>query len=285
MTHHIAIIGAGVMGSDLALNCAALGHRVTLIDVSSEALARALRELPQKLRGYQMMNPTFKGLKADEVTARIRTCSDYCDLEEVSWILENVSEDWTTKEGVYRELAKVWHDGMHVGVNTSCLSITRIARLLPRPERVVGMHFMNPVPLKKAVEVVRSRLTDESTIEAMRVFLKSLHKKPIVVQDFPGFVSNRLSHLFMNEAAYLVQDQVAEPAAVDAVFREGYGHAMGPLETADLIGLDTVLASLKVLFDEYQDPKFRRCPLLQKMVEAGQLGRKSGKGFYDYQSR
>lgn len=283
--HHIAIVGAGLMGSDLALNCAALGHRVTLIDISPEALARALADLPQKLRGYQMINSALRGLKSEELISRIHTSTTYSGLEDASWLIENVSETWETKAAVYRELSRVAHPQLYVGINTSCTSIAKLARLLPQPERVIGLHFMNPVPLKAAVEVIKSRLTSEDTLVATRELMKVLQKKPIFVNDFPGFVSNRLSHLFMNEAAFLVQDQVAEPAAIDAIFREGYGHAMGPLQTADLIGLDTVLASLNVLFEEYQDPKFRRCPLLQKMVEAGHLGRKSNRGFYDYQNR
>jgi 3-hydroxybutyryl-CoA dehydrogenase len=282
---HIAILGAGIMGRDLALNCAALGHRITLIDISSEALAATLEQLPEKLRGYQMINASLRGIKPQDLLSRILTTTGYAGLEDATWVIENVSEDWESKEVVYKQLAQVWHPNLFVGVNTSCTSVTRISRLLPQPDRVIGMHFMNPVPLKAAVEVIKGRLTSEETLSEARSLMKDLRKKPIMVQDFPGFVSNRLSHLLMNEAAFLVQDQVAEPAAIDVIFREGYGHAMGPLETADLIGLDTVLASLNVLFNELQDSKFRRCPLLAKMVEAGQLGRKSGKGFYDYASQ
>jgi 3-hydroxybutyryl-CoA dehydrogenase len=167
-------------------------------------------------------------------------------------------------------------------VNTSCISITKIGAITKRPDRVVGTHFMNPVPMMKAVEVIKGFYTSEKTIQRTKDLLTSLNKEGIVVNDFPGFVSNRISHLMMNEAAFIVQDQVADIKTVDEIFKKCYSHKMGPLETADLIGIDTVVESLQVLYDSYQDPKFRCCPLLKKMVDAGLLGRKSGRGFYEY---
>ncbi len=166
--------------------------------------------------------------------------------------------------------------------NTSCISATKLASFIPKPENLVVMHFMNPVPLKKVVEVVKGIQSAAVTAERASSFIKSLDKTPIVVEDFPGFVANRLSHLFINEAAFLVMERIAPPETVDELFRLGYGHKMGPLETADLIGLDTVLDSLNVLYESFKDPKFRACPLLAKMVDAGNLGKKSGKGFYTY---
>ncbi|WP_242655185.1 3-hydroxyacyl-CoA dehydrogenase family protein [Clostridium cellulovorans] len=167
-------------------------------------------------------------------------------------------------------------------VNTSCISITKIASLTKRPDKVIGTHFMNPVHIKTAVEAIKGFYTSEETIEKTKELLSKMGKEMIIVNDLPGFVSNRISHLFMNEAAFVVQDQVAAPAEVDAIFKKCYGHVMGPLETADLIGLDTVVDSLEVLYESYQDPKFKCCPLLKKMVDANLKGRKTGKGFYDY---
>lgn len=278
----VAVIGAGVMGVDLALALVAAGHKVLLKDINQEALDLAKESIPQKLRGYRMLNPALKNVSIENIFESIHFVLTYAGMDQVEWVVENIPEDVELKKKVYQELASACNPSVYYGVNTSCISITKIAAFTPDPSRVIGMHFMNPVPIKSGVEAVRGYHTSEATIDAAKSFLKSMNKQMILVNDYPGFVANRLSHLFMNEAAFLVQDQVAEPAAIDAIFKEGYGHSMGPLETADLIGLDTVVMSLKVLYENYQDTKFRCCPLLQKMVDAGALGRKSGKGFYVY---
>lgn len=278
----IGVIGAGVMGADVALNCAAFGHSVVLKDIDAAALQAAKEGIPQKLRSYRMMGATAPSWNAGEIAQRVRFTLDYDALAQADWIIENVVEDWDVKSAEYRRLRECCRPDAYFAVNTSCISVTRIAALMPHPERVLGTHFMNPVPLKRAVEVIQAHRTSDETLEAAKSFLHSIGKSAIVVKDFPGFVSNRLSHLFMNEAAFLVQDGVAKPPEIDAIFREGYGHKMGPLETADLIGLDTVVASLDVLYRNYQDTKFRCCPRLRQMVDAGDLGRKSGRGFYDY---
>jgi 3-hydroxybutyryl-CoA dehydrogenase len=207
---------------------------------------------------------------------------NYSDFDNVDLIIENVTEDCEIKKNVYSELNEICSDDATFAINTSCISITKIASYLNKPENAIGMHFMNPVPLKQMVETIRGHHTSEKTVETAKQFLKSIKKNPIIVNDYPGFVANRLSHLFMNEAAFLVQDNVASPDEIDMIFKQGYGHKMGPLETADLIGLDTVVKSLNILYDSYQDSKFRCCPLLKKMVDAGILGIKTGKGFYDY---
>jgi len=282
MAFVVGVVGAGVMGADVALQCAAAGHRVVLHDCDEVVLSRFVSDLPRSLRGYRLLGAKLGTGKADELLTRIRTSTDLADLGPVDWIVENVTEDLGVKQQVYSALSGYCRPDTRYGVNTSCIPITRIAALLPHPERVIGMHFMNPVPVKRIVEVVQGFHTDQQTILAARGFLASLGKDAIVVQDSPGFVANRLSHLFMNEAAFLVHDGVAAPAEIDAIFRDGYGHKMGPLETADLIGLDTVLRSLEVLYLHYQDPKFRCCPLLRKMVDAGVTGKKAGKGFYEY---
>jgi 3-hydroxybutyryl-CoA dehydrogenase len=168
------------------------------------------------------------------------------------------------------------------GANTSCISITRIGSVTRRPAKVVGVHLMNPVHLKPTVEVIRGFHTADCTVGTLLQLFARLDKEAIVVEDMPGFVSNRISHLFMNEAAFVLQDSVATAEQIDAIFRKCFGHKMGPLETADLIGLDTVMRSLDVLHESFQDPKYRCCPLLRKLVHAGHLGRKAGKGFYAY---
>lgn len=277
-----AVVGAGTMGRDIALNLAAFGIQTILKDTDQVILDEAQTAMRQNLRMYKMTNPVYQSLTKDTLQSLVHYTTEYNAFEDVDWVIENIPESWSLKKVVYQELAEVCGENTAYGVNTSCISITKVAALMPNPQNVIGMHFMNPVPMKPAVETVRGFHTSEDTISRAKTLLKTMGKKMILVNDFPGFVANRLSHLFMNEAAFLVQDQVAEAAAIDAIFKEGYGHAMGPLETADLIGLDTVVSSLKVLYDSYQDPKFRCCPLLQKMVDAGLLGRKSGRGFYAY---
>jgi 3-hydroxybutyryl-CoA dehydrogenase len=186
------------------------------------------------------------------------------------------------KRQVYPRLDRICPPHVVFAANTSAISITRLASLTSRPERIVGMHFMNPVPLKDTVEVIRGHHTSEETLETARRLLATMGKKAVVVNDFPGFVSNRVLMLTVNEAVYLVQDGVAAPQDVDEIFRSCFGHPMGPLQTADLIGLDTILYSIQVLYDSFGDSKYRPCPLLRKMVDAGLHGRKSGEGFYRY---
>lgn len=278
----LAVIGAGIMGRGIALNLACYGHEVILKDINQEALCQAKEKIPQDLRMAKMMRRDLKEVDAETVLQNIDFSLTYEAFGEVEFVIENVSEKWEVKEAVYRELNEVCAADTIFYVNTSCISITKVAALMNNPEKVIGAHFMNPVPLKEMVEVVKGYHTSEDTIEKSKSFLKSIKKIPVVVNDLPGFVANRLSHLFMNEAAFLIQDQVASPKDVDLIFKKGYGHAMGPLATADLIGLDTVVDSLEVLYENYQDSKFRCCPLLRKMVDAGLLGKKSGQGFYKY---
>ncbi|HOO93363.1 MAG TPA: 3-hydroxyacyl-CoA dehydrogenase family protein, partial [Opitutales bacterium] len=218
----------------------------------------------------------------DEVVSRINFTLDFKALSNSDFIVENVTEKWDIKKPVYETIDPIAPDHCVFAVNTSAISITKVGGITSRPDRVVGMHFMNPVPMKPLVEVIRGYHTSESTLAIAKDFLRSMGKKCVVVQDMPGFVSNRVLMLTVNEAAFLVQDQVSVPADIDRIFKSCFGHKMGPLETIDLIGVDTILFSLEVLYESYNDPKFRPCPLLRKMVDAGLLGRKSGQGFYPY---
>ncbi|WP_405610675.1 3-hydroxyacyl-CoA dehydrogenase NAD-binding domain-containing protein [Streptomyces sp. NBC_01511] len=281
----VGVIGAGVMGKDIALACAARGYDVILCDSDESVLGSAPGQLRRLIRKYRMMSTDLAGWQTEDILGRVTYSADLARTADVDWIVENIVEDPQAKRELYLQLRDLCGEEVRIAVNTSCLPITRIASLVAYPHQVIGMHFMNPVPLISGVEVIRGHHTSDETVQAAESFAASLNKQSIVVNDMPGFVSNRLSHLFMNEAAFLVQDGVAEAEKVDAVFKLGYGHKMGPLETADLIGLDTVVNSLAVLYDEFQDTKFRCCPLLKKMVDAGLLGRKSGQGFYSYATR
>jgi 3-hydroxybutyryl-CoA dehydrogenase len=278
----IAVIGAGIMGTDVALDLASYGYPVILKDLDNVTLEKAREKINKDFKLFKMMKKELKALTIDDILAKITFTVDYNGFDTVDLVIENIVEEWEAKKTLYLQLANVCKADAIYAVNTSCISITKVGALMANPGKVIGAHFMNPVPLKKIVEVIRGFHTSEETVAAMKEFLKTLGKSGVVVNDFPGFVSNRVSHLYMNEAAYLVQDGVAGPKEVDMIFTHGFGHKMGPLATADLIGLDTVVKSLEVLYKSYQDPKFRCCPLLRKMVDAGLLGKKSGKGFFQY---
>ena len=278
----VGVIGAGVMGVGVGQNLAQTGHEAVLVDISDEILERAKAEIRKSLRFQGMFQKGAKTEGADAVLGRIRFTTSLDDLADVDYIVENVPEKWEIKKEIYPRIDAICPERAVFAVNTSCISITRVGGLTQRPDRVIGMHFMNPVPLKPMVEVIRGHHTSEETIETSRRFLRQMGKDCIVVNDLPGFVSNRVLMLTINEEVFLVQDGVATPEQVDQLFKTCFGHKMGPLETADLIGLDTILYSIEVLYESYNDSKYRPSPLLKKMVDAGLHGRKSGKGFYDY---
>lgn len=276
----VAVIGAGIMGQGVAQTLALNGYTVYLHDILPVDI------IIENINKNIYMDTMFGNVKPKEdikeVVSRIKPMDDISFLSKVDMLIENITEDLQAKKSLYKSMADNISEKTIVLPNTSCISITELASYLPYPEKVLGVHFMNPVPMINSVEVIKGFHTSENTIESVLHFLLSIGKKGILVNDFPGFVSNRISHLMMNEAAYIVQEQVAQGDDVDAIFRECYGHKMGPLQLADLIGLDTVVRSLNVLYASYQDPKYRCCPLLVKMVNAGLLGRKSGQGFYTY---
>ncbi|MCH6257191.1 3-hydroxyacyl-CoA dehydrogenase family protein [Puniceicoccaceae bacterium K14] len=278
----VAVIGVGTIGSSVVADLVIHGFKVIAVDVSDEALENAKGIIRDAVRFAPMLDPKLRGKANSKQLENIEYTTCLEDIHSCDFVIENVSEKWSIKEGVYGRLEEICSEDVIFGVNTSCLSITKIGGLTNRSANVIGMHFMNPSYLKPVIEVMRGFHTSDECVQRVDGFLTKMDKTSVVVNDFPGFVSNRVSHLFMNEAAFVVQDQVADPGQVDAIFRDCFGHKMGPLETADLIGLDTVVDSLEVLYETYQDSKFRCCPILKKMVEAGLLGKKSGKGFFDY---
>ncbi|MGW5248943.1 3-hydroxyacyl-CoA dehydrogenase family protein [Streptomyces sp. NPDC004129] len=279
----VGVIGAGVMGRGVTVALRQAGYRVILVDRTEEVLKRTRTQLRDDVRLYAMLSAE-SALTYDELADQTVFTTKIEDLAEADLVVENATERWSVKQPIYERLGEILRPDVVVAVNTSAISITRLGALTGRPENVIGMHFMNPVPLKPTVEVIRAFHTSASTVDTAREFLSSMGKKCIVVNDSPGFVTNRVMMLTVNEAAYLVHEGVASAADTDRLFVECFGHTMGPLETADLIGLDTVLLSIEVLYDEFKDSKYRPCPLLTKLVDAGLHGRKSGQGFFSYQA-
>jgi 3-hydroxybutyryl-CoA dehydrogenase len=293
----VGVVGAGVMGVGVGQALALTGHEAVLVDLSQEILDRAREEIRKNLRFQGMLEAAQRAAQkgaqkegqgevqrepTSAVLARLSFTTELAALGDADLVVENVPEKWAIKSEVYPKLDAIAPERAIFAVDTSCFSITRVAALTKRPDRVIGIHFMNPVPLKPMVEVIRGYHTSEETIERTRAFLRRMGKESVVVNDLPGFVTNRVLMLTVNEAIFLVQDGVADAEQIDLLFRGCFGHKMGPLETADLIGLDTILYSLEVLYESYSDSKYRPSPLLRKMVDAGLLGRKSGKGFHDY---
>lgn len=279
---NVGVIGAGVMGIGVAQNLAQSNFQVRLVDISDEILDNAKRQIKQNIRFQSMFKKSEASLSGGEAMKNITFSTDPEILNDVDFVIENVTENWPMKREVYKKIDPICPPHAVFAANTSAISITRIASVTNRAPQVLGMHFMNPVPMKRMVEVIRGYHTSEETIGTAKFLLEGMDKDCAVVNDSPGFVSNRVLMLTVNEAVFLVQDQVAPPEEVDRIFRECFGHKMGPLETADLIGLDTILFSIEVLYDSFSDSKYRPCPLLRKMVDAGLYGRKNGRGFYTY---
>jgi 3-hydroxybutyryl-CoA dehydrogenase len=278
----VGVLGAGNIGIGAVTDLILHGISAVAVDVSEEILKNAQEAILSNVRFAPMLQKSLPKISKQEALSRLHLTTDMEDLASCEFVIENVTEDWNIKQAVYEKLDRIAPPEVCFGANTSCISITKIAGATRRPANVVGIHLMNPVHLKPTVEVIRGFHTSERTIETLLQLFAQLNKESIIVEDLPGFVSNRISHLFMNEAAFVLQDHVATPAQIDAVFKKCFGHTMGPLETADLIGLDTVVRSLDVLYESYQDSKYRCCPLMRKLVHAGHLGRKAGRGFYVY---
>ena len=280
-TTKAAVIGAGTMGNGIAHVFAQSGFDVTLIDVEASFLDKALAIIDKNL-GRQVKKEIIDEAAKEATLGRITKSTDIGDAAPADIIIEAVPEDESLKEETFKNLDQVAKDGSILASNTSSIPITRLAAYTKRPEKVIGMHFMNPVPVMKLVEVVRGLATDDATAEAVVKLAEDLGKTPVVVNDSPGFVSNRVLMPMINEAVYCLHEGVAEAEAIDQIMKLGMNHPIGPLALADLIGLDVCLFILEVLHDDLGEDKFRPCPLLRKYVDAGWIGRKSGRGFYVY---
>ena len=278
----IGVVGAGTIGTGVAQSLSEAEHKVVLVDTSAEALDRASVAISRAVRFGRVVDPAAHAHSPAEVLGRITFTQDLGDLATASVVIENVTERWSAKEPVYRALDRICEPACVFVVNTSCHPITDVAALTTRPEQVVGVHFMNPVPRKPVVELIPGWHTTPSTVDKVTTLLASMDKTAITVKDSPGFVSNRVLMLTINEAVFCRAEGLASAEDIDELFRQCFGHEMGPLATADLIGVDTILHSLEVLHERFGDSKYRPCPLLKTMVSAGLLGRKSGAGFHHY---
>jgi 3-hydroxybutyryl-CoA dehydrogenase len=277
----VGVIGAGTMGNGIAHVFARSGYFVVLCDVEQRFLNRGLETIIKNL-DREVAKNKISAEDKESALRRIDPVTDRAKLAECDFIVEAATEKFDVKAEIFRDLDRVARPGVILASNTSSISITKLAALTKRPDKVIGMHFFNPVPVMKLVEVIRGLATSAETFAAVRELAVKLEKTPVEVNDAPGFVSNRVLMPLLNEAMYAVMEGVATAEAVDEVFKLGMAHPMGPLTLADFIGLDVCLDIMRVLQDGLGDPKYRPCPLLIKMVDAGWLGKKSGRGFYQY---
>jgi 3-hydroxybutyryl-CoA dehydrogenase len=282
MAEVFGVIGAGTMGNGIAQVAARAGFDVVMRDVAEEFLARGLNAIDKSLQ-RDVDKERLSGDEKQIIIKRIKTTTDLGSLSEAVIVVEAVTENLDVKAEVFRALDSITKSDAILASNTSSISITKLGGVTKRPDKVIGMHFMNPVPVMKLIEVIRGAATSDATYETVRALSEKLGKTPLECQDYPGFISNRVLMPMINEAIFALHEGVATRESIDGIMKMAMNHPMGPLTLADFIGLDVCLAIMNVLHEGFGDPKYRPCPLLKRYVDAGWLGRKSGRGFYEYQ--
>jgi 3-hydroxybutyryl-CoA dehydrogenase len=281
MSELFGVIGAGTMGNGIAQVAARAGFDVVIRDVAEDFLARGMTTIDKSLQ-RDVDKERLSGEEKQAIIGRIRTTTDLASLSDAIIVVEAVTEDLAVKTEVFRAVDQITKADTILASNTSSISITKIGAATNRPDKVIGMHFMNPVPVMKLVEVIRGAATSDATYDRVRGLSEKLGKTPLECQDYPGFISNRVLMPMINEAIFALHEGVATRESIDGIMKMGMNHPMGPLTLADFIGLDVCLAIMNVLYEGFADSKYRPCPLLKRYVDAGWLGRKSGRGFYEY---